>query len=100
HWNGVVWNVRCNWDGGARTANVWEAPSLNEAVIPLQSGPLDIIAVELHSDAIAVVRQPLAINHLPASRTTLQRSNANRIAQLPEVLREYASAARTDIIGI
>lgn len=99
-WNGVVWKVRCNWDGGARTANVLAAASLNEAVIPLHCGPLDIIAMEFHSDAIAVVRQLLTISYLPAGRITVQWSNPYRVAQLPDVFRKDASTAWTDVIGI
>jgi len=76
------------------------ALSLNRAAISLQSGPLDGATLEVHSDAVAVVRQPLAMNHLPAGRITVQRSNPYRIAQLPEVFREYTSAVWTDVIGV
>ena len=40
------------------------------------------------------------MNHLPAGRITVQRSNPYRVAQLPEVFREYTSAVWTDVIGV
>ena len=56
--------------------------------------------MEFHSDAIAVVRQPLTISHLPAGRITVQRGDPYSVAQLPEAFREYTSAVWTDVIGV
>lgn len=56
--------------------------------------------MEFHSDAIAVVRQPLTISHLPAGCITVQRGDPYRVAQLPEVFGEYTRAVWTDVIGV
>jgi hypothetical protein len=56
--------------------------------------------MEFHSDAIAVVPQPLTISHLPAGRITVQRGDPYGVAHLPEVFREYTSAVWTDVIGV
>jgi len=56
--------------------------------------------MEFHSDAIALVRQPLTISHLPAGRITVQRGDPYDVAQLPELFRKYASAVWTDVIGV
>ena len=55
--------------------------------------------MEFHSDAIAVVRQSLGVNHLRVGRIFMQGSNPCHFARLPGVLREYASAVWTDVIG-
>jgi hypothetical protein len=70
------------------------------AAIFVQGGPRDGGTLELYSDAIAVVRQPLTINDLPAGRIFVQRSNLYHVAKLPRVFREYASAVWTDVVGV
>ena len=55
--------------------------------------------MKLHSDAIAVVRQLLTINHFPTGRIFIQWSKPYQVAKLPGVVREYASAMCTDVIG-
>jgi len=55
--------------------------------------------LEFDSDAIAVVGQPLTINYLPAGSILAQRNNPYHFARLPGMLREYASAVGTDIVG-
>ncbi len=73
--------------------------SAHQSVVSLQSGPCDGAALKFHSDAIAVVRQPLTINHFSACHILVQRSNPYHIVRLPGVFREYASAVWTDVIG-
>ena len=74
-------------------------PSLGQPVGFVQSGPRDGGTLKFHSDAIAVVRQPLTINHFSGGHILVQRSNPYRVVRLPGVLREYASAVWTDVIG-
>ncbi len=54
--------------------------------------------MESHSDAAAVVGQPLTINHLAAGRFFVQRSNPHHFVNLPGALRKYASAVQTNVI--
>src|SRR5947208_7878579 len=70
------------------------------AVISPYDGPCDGVILEVHSDTVAVVRQSLTVNHLPAGRISVQRGNPQRVARLPSVSREYASAAWTDVIRV
>src|SRR5258708_34031629 len=75
-------------------------PSLKQPVGFVQSGPRDLGTLKFHSDAIAVVRHPLAINHLPACHVPVQRSNLHHVVGLPRLLGEKASAVRTNVIGV
>ncbi len=70
------------------------------AAISLYDGPRDRAALEFHSDAIAVVRQPVTVNHFGTDRIFIQRSKPQVVARSPGVFREYTSAARTDVIGV
>ena len=70
----------------------------NHYAISLQNGPHDRATLEFHSDAVAIIRQFLGVNHLPADRIIVQRSNLYRVARSPEVFREYAGAVWTDVI--
>src|SRR6266403_1405743 len=74
-------------------------PSPLQSVISAQIGPRDGVILKLHSDAIAVIRQLLTINHFPTGRIFIQWSKAHQVAKWPGVLREYASAMCTDVIG-
>src|SRR4029077_15504544 len=65
-----------------------------------QSGPRDRGALNSYSDAIAVVRQPLTINHLPACHIPVQRSNPYHLVRLPRLFRKNACAVRTNVIGV
>jgi hypothetical protein len=67
--------------------------------MPWQGRPGDRAILEFHTDAIAIVRQFLTINHLPVDRFFIERSDLHRVAGLPGELREYASAVRTDVVG-
>ena len=75
-------------------------PSLGQPVGFVQSGPRDGGTLKFHSDAIAVVRHPLTINHLPARHIPVQRSNPYHLVRLPGLFRKEASAVRTNIIGV
>ena len=61
--------------------------------------PGDWPILEFHADAVAGARKPLRVNHLRPGRICVKRSNSDRVARLPGVLREYARAVRTDVIG-
>ena len=74
-------------------------PSPLQSVVSPQIGPRDGEILKLHSDAIAVVRQLLTINHFPTGRIFIQWSKPYQVAKWPGVLREYASAVCTDVIG-
>src|SRR5260370_7222856 len=79
----------------------WEStPSLGQPVGFVQSGPRDGGTLKFHSDAIAVVRHPLTINHLPARHIPVQRSNPYHLVRLPGLFRKEASAVRTNIIRV
>src|SRR5258708_38005343 len=75
-------------------------PSLKQPVGFVESGPRDLGTLKFHSDAIAVFRHPLAINHLPACHGPVQRSNPYHVLRWPGVFRENASALRTNVIGV
>jgi hypothetical protein len=72
----------------------------NQPAKSLPNGPLDSASLELHSDAIAVVRHLLTVNHLPADRFIAQRSHLYRVARSPDLFREQASAVRTYIVSV
>ena len=77
---------------------ICRGPGLHVA-ISAYGGPGDRPILEFHADAVAVVRKPLRVNHLGPGQVCVKRSNSDRVARLPGVLREYASAVRTDVIG-
>ena len=78
--------------------SICRGPGLHVA-ISAYGGPGDRPILEFHADAVAGVRKPLRVNHLGPGQVCVQRSNSDRVARLPGVLREYASAVRTDVIG-
>src|SRR5260370_14958809 len=82
------------------SASSQSTPSFKQPVGFVQSGPRDLGTWKFHSDAIAVVRHPLAINHLPACHVPVQRSNPYHVLWLPGVFRENASAVRTNVVGV
>src|SRR6266478_6744772 len=70
------------------------------AAIFVQGGPHDGATLELHPHSVAVVRQLPTINDRPAGRIFVQWSNLHHVARLPRVFREYASAVRTNVVGV
>ena len=70
------------------------------AVISAHGGPCEQAISKLHSDAIAVVRQPLTINHVPAGRFIVHGSYHYFVTRLPGMFREYANTVFTDVIGV
>jgi len=87
----------CTRDYSQKDSICW-GPGLYVA-ISSYGGPRDRAILEFHADAVAVVRKPLSVNHLRPGRICVKRSNSDRVARLPGVLREYARAVRTDVIG-
>ena len=71
-----------------------------DAVISAHDGPRDMTILKLHPDAVAIVRQPFAINHLPTGRLFLNGSYHYVVAWLLGVFREYADAVRADVIRV
>jgi len=56
--------------------------------------------LKLHSDGVAIVRQPFAINNLPAGRLFLDGSYHYVVTRLLGVFREYSGAVRADVIRV
>ena len=73
--------------------------SAEQVAVFLQIGPGDRAIREHHADAEAIIGQLLTVNHFPEGLIRVQRSNAHYVTGLPGVLREYAGAVRTDVIG-
>ena len=71
-----------------------------DAVISAHDGPRDMTILKLHPDAVAVVRQPFAINHLPAGRLFLNGSYHYVVTRLLGVFREQAGPVRADVIRV
>src|SRR2546430_12631535 len=69
------------------------------ADISAYGGPRDRAILEFHADAVAVVRKPLRVNHLGPGQVCVKRSKSDRVARLPGVLREYASAVGNEFVG-
>lgn len=73
---------------------------LGSVVITVR-GPRDAVILELQSDAVAIVREFLAIDDLSADRDFIfKRSDLCRLPSLPETLGNNAGAVSTDVIRI
>jgi hypothetical protein len=59
--------------------------------VRLDYGLRDTTILKLHPDAVAIVRQPFAINHLPACRLFLNGSYHYVVTRLLGVFREQAA---------
>lgn len=72
---------------------------MQQAVSSQQCGPRYGSILEFQTDTIAITGQPLTINHLTASRVSIQRRNAEPVAGLPCLSGEDACAVSADVIG-
>ncbi len=64
-------------------------------------GPCDTVTIEIQSDAIAVVREFLAINNFPAdSRLIFHASYLCNFTSLPMTFGNYASTMSADVFRI
>jgi len=71
-----------------------------DAIISSHDSPRDMTILKLHPDAVAILRQPFAINHLPAGRLFLDWSYYYVVTRLLGVFREQAGPVHTDIIRV
>jgi len=71
----------------------------SSAAVTAVRGPGDAAALEIHSEAEAVVREFLAIDNDSADRDFIfQRSDLCRFARLPGAAGNHAGAVSTDVI--
>src|SRR5260370_40566945 len=71
----------------------------SSAAVTAVRGPRDAAALEIHSEAVAVVREFLAIDNDSADRDFIfQRSDLCQFARLPGAAGNHADTVGTDVI--
>jgi hypothetical protein len=82
-------------------AHCLDSDLAGEMISSAQSRPEDWATSELHAHPVAGVRQPLAVNHVPASRRFfVHGSHYHPVPELPGMSRKYTSAVRADVICV
>lgn len=66
--------------------------------VSVEDRPADLAALEIHPDSVAVVAQPLAINHLAAHGVVIKWSEPYHLPGFPTGSRENAGAMETNVI--